>query len=342
MISRLSDIITGRKVFLFGEESYIRRLQSLPGIDLSFISGVITEEDLSILKTDYSCVIAVIARLPQKYIRILKSKGVLCQIITNRFFGFPESRFENLEVIKNLGGKSSMADISCALNTNLKIKDLGYAYNDAGRKFKLSVGFNSGFKISGSTIEEGSRIFVGSNSSVHIGPGAYIGANTEIIIGSRCDVRIGKNILLSENTVVNLADCCDLSIGDNTTAGPFLECYAYSPIHIGKDCMLSSNIYIDSGDGHDIRLGTKKNYPEEISIGDHTWIGKNVSVLKGTSIFKNSIIGVGTIVKNRKTAEPMIIYGNPNMFKTGPFSWDRRFTHYLEIRGEFKKKQCKS
>ena len=69
-------------------------------------------------------------------------------------------------------------------------------------------------------------------------------------------------------------------------------------INVGTDCLFSSDIDIRTGDSHSlIQKGTvnRINPSESVSIGDHIWVGKGVTILKGTSIADNCIIGAATL-----------------------------------------------
>lgn len=55
---------------------------------------------------------------------------------------------------------------------------------------------------------------------------------------------------------------------------------------------------------------TSAGTPREIIIEDNVWLGNYVTVLPGTIIGKNSIVGAGSIVKGI-FPENVIIQGNP-------------------------------
>jgi acyl-[acyl carrier protein]--UDP-N-acetylglucosamine O-acyltransferase len=70
-------------------------------------------------------------------------------------------------------------------------------------------------------------------------------------------------------------------------------------IVIGEDCLFSENIRIRSSDQHSvIDLASKRqiNFPADVAVGRHVWIGADVSVLKGVTIGDGSIVGAGSLV----------------------------------------------
>jgi len=73
-------------------------------------------------------------------------------------------------------------------------------------------------------------------------------------------------------------------------------------ITIGKDCMFSFDVVLWASDGHSIydtnslKILNKPLFG--ITIGNHCWISRNVSILKDVSVPDNVIIGCGSIVTN--------------------------------------------
>lgn len=68
---------------------------------------------------------------------------------------------------------------------------------------------------------------------------------------------------------------------------------------IGDDCLFSSGIWMRTTDHHSIiDLNTLKpiNSPEDVTIGNHVWIGQDCLVLKGVRIGDGSIIGARSTV----------------------------------------------
>ena len=69
-------------------------------------------------------------------------------------------------------------------------------------------------------------------------------------------------------------------------------------IHFGHDVMIGRNVVIYDSDFHQIldANGQITNHSTEVSIGNHVWIGVNVTILKGTVIEDGCIIGANTSV----------------------------------------------
>lgn len=81
-------------------------------------------------------------------------------------------------------------------------------------------------------------------------------------------------------------------------------------INIGEDVMMSRNATIYDSDFHQVFDENMKgtNYPKEITIGNHVWITTNVTILKGASIGRDSIVSAKTVVR-KEFPENSIISG---------------------------------
>ncbi len=86
-----------------------------------------------------------------------------------------------------------------------------------------------------------------------------------------------------------------------------LNCFHH--IEIGKGCAISDNVCIADSDSHCID-GQKDKVMAPIVIGDHAWIGKNVTVLKGVTIGNGAVIGAGSVV-TKDVPPNTIVAGNP-------------------------------
>lgn len=106
---------------------------------------------------------------------------------------------------------------------------------------------------------------------------------------------------------------------------------AAKKITIGEDVMLGRNILVYDSDHHQVRdeNGKMTNMPQEVIIEDHVWLTSNVTVLKGTTIGKDSLITAQTLV--RKDIEENSIAGGKataTVFGNNP-NWSRKTTNNL-------------
>lgn len=91
-------------------------------------------------------------------------------------------------------------------------------------------------------------------------------------------LQIGNNVGINSNCIISSHD--NIEIGDNVEIGPNVCIYDHD--HDTK---------CEGG----IKAGKFITAP--VSVGNNTWIGANVVILRGTKIGKNCIIAAGSIVK---------------------------------------------
>lgn len=123
------------------------------------------------------------------------------------------------------------------------------------------------------------------------------GGNANFGLGSRISVFTGATLKLGNHF--------------GTTGNTTIICQ--KDISFGDDCMLSWDILIMDSDWHQITNlnGSILNYPSQIRIGNHVWIGCRCTILKGVTINNNSIIAAGSLIT--KSCED----GNCIIFQSG-------------------------
>lgn len=121
--------------------------------------------------------------------------------------------------------------------------------------------------------------------------------------GARGVLRIYKGgLFLSEDKVRIARDCKvyvagNLTIGEGTYINPNTMIVAKNSVSIGKECAISWNCQIIDDDMHSFVIdGEIMRSSRPIVIGDHVWIGSNVTILKGVTVGDNSVIASGSTV----------------------------------------------
>lgn len=102
---------------------------------------------------------------------------------------------------------------------------------------------------------------------------------------------------------------------------------------IGDDCLFSWGIKMRTSDGHsiiDLETGKPINFPKDINIGTHVWVGEDVKFLKGSEIPKNCVVGSHSVVTKKFVNENCIIAGLPGRIVKQNINWDRRMPSELE------------
>ena len=105
----------------------------------------------------------------------------------------------------------------------------------------------------------------------------------------------------------------------------------YTEIRFGEDCMVSRRVSVQSNDGHDIfdvKTRQNTNATEEIAktrkiiVGDHVWIGQDVTVLYNTNIGSGSVVGAKSLVKG-VFPNNCVLGGNPARLIKKDVAWSR-------------------
>jgi acetyltransferase-like isoleucine patch superfamily enzyme len=85
-------------------------------------------------------------------------------------------------------------------------------------------------------------------------------------------------------------------------------------VEFKNNAVLAWNVTIMDHDAHNIYdISSKQliNEPEPVIVGNHTWVGCNVAILKGSYIPDNSIVGAGSVITKKPRKENSIFCGNP-------------------------------
>ncbi|MDH0360786.1 hypothetical protein N7298_18580 [Aeromonas caviae] len=121
----------------------------------------------------------------------------------------------------------------------------------------------------------------------------FSGKNNIVFLGPHSEL-IGADIRVTGNN-------CILYFGAFSTVGSMIVILSgeEGKIEVGDHCMLSNRIIIDRTDHHpiyDLATGLRINYDQDVTIGDHVWIGRDVRISKGSKIGDDAIIGQASLV----------------------------------------------
>lgn len=175
----------------------------------------------------------------------------------------------------------------------------------------------------------------GRNSCVLI-PSGTVMTNCEIrLYGDNCKIVILGTSSIS-NTVLWLEDDnSQILIGAGLTMqGGQISATEGKRIEIGNDCMFSSGIDIRNGDSHSIfslETGQRLNNAENVKIGNHVWLTKDVTILKGSSIANNIVIGNKSVVSGLLDKENAIYSGIPARLIKDNVVWDRYRVSQIDL-----------
>lgn len=148
-------------------------------------------------------------------------------------------------------------------------------HNLAHQKNKIQIGNNTHIR--------GELLVWPYSQGIIIGDYCYVGKNS--IIWSGEQIIIGNNVLISHNVTIIDSDSHEID---------------------HKERAESYKKLLEQG--HSMSVGTVKTSP--IIIEDYAWLSYGVSVLKGVTIGRGSIVAAGSVVTN--DVQPFtIVAGNP-------------------------------
>jgi hypothetical protein len=120
---------------------------------------------------------------------------------------------------------------------------------------------------------------------------------------TRGDVAIGRGcrIWVGDGARCVLADCY---ISGNTLA------FIRHGLTIGPGSAISWGCQFLDDDWNSLLYSDKRDKPTQITIGEHVWIGSNVSVLKGVTVGDGCAVAAGSVVTHSYPPN-CLIGGNP-------------------------------
>ncbi|MDE5907460.1 MAG: acyltransferase [Lachnospiraceae bacterium] len=153
---------------------------------------------------------------------------------------------------------------------------------------------------------------------------------TVLLGGSNNLLKIGKNVTAANFLIVfgNNGSC---TIGDNTEIIGAEFYIAHSGIRVGEDCLFSTQVVLRTHDGHhifDANTHQRINYPKDIEIGNHVWIGFRVMLLGGARIGTGSLVGANAVTSGQ-FGEHSVIVGTPAKVIRENVCWSRDDTEYF-------------
>ena len=160
-----------------------------------------------------------------------------------------------------------------------------------------------------------------TNSSI-----TFRGSNN-VLMGDDVDLKNSRLVFQGSNSLIYLSNShrvyiLTVSIWNNNTlyigkncsfnGAVSLSLSEERSIFIGDTCMFSAGITFDTADPHLIystETQERVNPSKDIILGDHIWVGRNVSILKGAKVHSGSICALGSVVSGSKEIPSNCVVG---------------------------------
>lgn len=137
-----------------------------------------------------------------------------------------------------------------------------------------------------------------------------------VTFNGSCNIGHGSKISVNNNGTLVLGNKFSISAESSIVCN--------KKISFGNDCLLSWDILIMDTDFHKILDNANEiiNKDEEISIGNKVWIGCRCTILKGTHIKDNAVIGANSCLAGKLVNGcNQIIGGNPPKILRQEIHW---------------------
>lgn len=344
MIHQFSKILRGRSYVAYGAGDYFDRCYS-PEIPLPeyFVDAEIERGEkkgreirplTALLQEPRDLIVIIFLRRP--FEALLKLQGDKYHWKENvwdaRFFGVGNPGDEDFEFLNDWSAveRSAHIEVFQGIDTNVDWENNWISYAKTSRKIELRLGTKSTFHCKSSLIGAGASIHLATKAKFLAEAGVAFGSRSWGNVGSHARISLQGENLISEDSILDAARGTSIDIGAKSTFGPHLQLYAYAPITIGADCMFSTDIYLESGAGHDLLVEGQYKEPQELSIGDHVWVGLGSKILAGSGLEKGSMVAAGSVVTKIFSAQELIA-GNPAKSIRNGIEWSRDYTAYKKI-----------
>lgn len=177
------------------------------------------------------------------------------------------------------------------ISYNTKFSIHGKLKFDTHEKIKIAmvrIGFH---KVPICNPKEPTILSMEKDSSLIFKGTAHIGCGTKIYISNNAQLILGDNFAVSASSQIN----------------------CYKRIIFGRDIQFSWDCLTMDADTHNIydESGNIINESREIIFGNKIWIGCRATILKGSVIPDNCVIGSCSLVSGKNFIRNSIIVGNP-------------------------------
>ena len=137
--------------------------------------------------------------------------------------------------------------------------------------------------------------------------------NTNITIVGKGKLILGSRVTAHTGTKLKVLNKGKLVIDDKARFNYGCMVFCRESVHIHREVGFGPNVLMFDHD-HDYRVhdgvgyGATKFISGSIEIGERTWIGANVVLLRNTKIGKNCVVAAGCVLRNCEYPDNTLIY----------------------------------
>jgi len=171
-------------------------------------------------------------------------------------------------------------------------------------------------------LDRGARIRVARGCRVLIGKGHAGGAPASLDMrrNARLTFHGTGPVSFARGARVLILRDANLEIGAETVINYSATITCFKQISFGLDSGLGWNSNVFDSNGHELIVdGVPRSVSKPVSIGDHVWVGTDVTVL-GATIGDGAMVGAGSVVVT-DVPEKALVAGNPARIIGKNISW---------------------
>ena len=140
-----------------------------------------------------------------------------------------------------------------------------------------------------------------------------------LIMGQESKLIVHSNFNLHKNGHIIIRKNAKLELGSGYISRN-CKIRTFHNIEIGNNVAISENFTIWDDDTHILNNNEIEDKHKEIKIGNHVWIGNNVTILKGVKIGNNVVIASNSLV-NKNIPDNCLCAGIPAKIIKENINW---------------------
>jgi acetyltransferase-like isoleucine patch superfamily enzyme len=162
----------------------------------------------------------------------------------------------------------------------------------------------------GASLTVGSKLVLGYGH-INIGQDRFQSRITSLDLGAHSRFEVEGYAALGPGVGIAVGDHATFSIGDGSYISADATVLCTTEVRIGRNCALAWGLMIMDTDFHElVRPGLPWRDRAPVRIGDHVWVGAQVTILRGVTIGDGAVIGAGSVVTHDVPPDTLV-RGNP-------------------------------